>query len=353
MGDGNGGHSRCAAVYLTCVHPKHTEGADIQAGTSVDQIAARELGRRTQLPSLELAIDTSHTMVGNCENGYSCAYINTISWRTPTNPNPMESNPRKVFERLFGEGGTPAQRLARTRTDRSILDWVRDDLLRLERELGSSDRARLTEYLDSVRAVEQRIRAAEKQGTEDPLAVPEAPYGIPLAYEDHVKLMFDMLWLAYRADITRVFTFALGRELGTRTYPQIGVPEAHHGVSHHQNNPAQLAKLVNIQSYHSALTAAFLERLNTTEDGDGSLLDHSILVYGSGMSDSNLHDYANLPLVLFGGGSGQLKGPAHLRYPEKTPVANLYLSLLDKVGCPVEQFGDSTGMLKVEPLSAI
>ena len=345
MGDGNGGHSRCAAVYLTCTHPKHTEGADIQAGTSVDQIAARELGKDTQLPSLELAIDTSNAMVGNCENGYSCAYINTISWRTPTNPNPMESNPRKVFERLFGDGETRDQQLVRMQNQRSILDWVRGDLRRLERELGSADRVRVTEYLDAVRAVERRIQLAEQRGDTEVLPLPAAPYGIPLSYEEHVELMFDMLWLAYRSDVTRVFTFALGRELSNRTYPQIGVPESHHGVSHHQNDPAKLAKLVTLQTHHAQLTASFLERLKATEDGDGSLLDHSITMFGSGMSNSNLHDYMNLPVALFGGGSGQLKGSRHLSYSGETPVANLYLSLLEKIGGPVAQFGDGTATL--------
>ena len=340
MGAGNGGHSRCAAVYLTCTHPKHTEGADIQAGTSIDQIAAGELGKHTQLPSLELAIDTSNAMVGNCENGYSCAYINTISWRTPTSPNPMESNPRKVFERLFGDGETRDQQLVRMQNQRSILDWVRGDLRRLERELGVADRVRVAEYLDAVRAVEQRIQLAEQQGDEDLLPLPAAPYGIPLSYEEHVELMFDMLWLAYRSDVTRVFTFALGRELSNRTYPQIGVPEAHHGVSHHQNDPVKLAKLVKLQAHHAQLTASFLERLKTTEDGDGSLLDHSVTMFGSGMSNSNVHDYTNLPVALFGGGSGQLQGSRHLSYAGETPVASLYLSLLDKVGSPVEEFGD-------------
>ena len=342
MGAGNGGHSRCAAVYLTCTHPKHTEGSDIQAGTSVDQIAARELGKNTQLPSLELAIDTSNAMVGNCENGYSCAYINTLSWRTPTNPNPMESNPRKVFERLFGDGETRDQQLVRMQNQRSILDWVRGDLRRLERELGSADRVRVSEYLDAVREVERRIQLAEQRGDEEVLSLPAAPYGIPLSYEEHVELMFDMLWLAYRSDVTRVFTFALGRELSNRTYPQIGIPESHHGVSHHQNDPVKLAKLVKLQTHHAQLTASFLERLKATEDGDGSLLDHSITMFGSGMSNSNLHDYMNLPIALFGGGSGGLKGSRHLSYSGETPVASLYLSLLEKVGSPLAQFGDGT-----------
>ena len=344
MGDGNGSHSRVAAVYLTGVHPRRTEGADIQAGTSVDQLAARQLGQGTQLPSLELAID-SGTLVGNCENGYSCAYLNSLSWRSPTTPNPMETNPRTVFEQMFGEGGSGAQRRVQMREDSSVLDWVNGDLKRLERELGPSDRARVAEYFDAIRAVEQRIQAAEKQGADDPLVLPEAPLGVPNSYEEHVRLLFDMLVLAYRTDTTRVFTFALGRELSNRTYPQIGVPDPHHNLSHHGNDPAKIMKLAKVQTHQAQLTASFLEQLKATEDGDGSLLDHSMILFGSGMSNSNEHSYIDLPLAVLGGGSGQLKGSRHLTYPEDTPAANLFVSLLHKVGCPVEPFGNSTGEL--------
>ena len=344
MGDGNGSHSRVAAVYLTGVHPRRTEGADIQAGTSVDQLAARQLGQGTQLPSLELAID-SGTLVGNCENGYSCAYLNSLSWRSPTTPNPMETNPRTVFEQMFGEGGSGAQRRVQMREDSSVLDWVNGDLKRLERELGPSDRARVAEYFDAIRAVEQRIQAAEKQGEDDPLVLPEAPLGVPNSYEEHVRLLFDMLVLAYRTDTTRVFTFALGRELSNRTYPQIGVPDPHHNLSHHGNDPEKIVKLAKVQTHQAQLTASFLEQLKATEDGDGSLLDHSMILFGSGMSNSNEHSYIDLPLAVLGGGSGQLKGSRHLTYPEDTPAANLFVSLLHKVGCPVEPFGNSTGEL--------
>jgi len=344
MGDGNGSHSRVAAVYLTGVHPRRTEGADIQAGTSVDQLAARQLGQGTQLPSLELAIDTG-TLVGNCENGYSCAYLNSLSWRSPTTPNPMETNPRTVFEQMFGEGGSGAERRVQMREDSSVLDWVNGDLKRLERELGPGDRARVAEYFDAIRAVEQRIQAAEKQGEDDPFVLPEAPLGVPNSYEEHVKLLFDMLLLAYRTDTTRVFTFALGRELSNRTYPQIGVPDPHHNLSHHGNDPAKIVKLAKVQTHQAQLTASFLEQLKATEDGDGSLLDHSMILFGSGMSNSNEHSYIDLPLAVLGGGSGQLKGSRHLTYPGDTPAANLFVSLLHKVGCPVEQFGNSTGAL--------
>ena len=352
MGDGNGGHSRASAVALTGVHPKWTEGADLLAGTSVDQFAAAELGTKTPLRSLELAIDVNY-MVGNCENGYSCAYLNTISWRTPTRPNPMENNPRAVFERLFGDGGSAAERLAETRRDRSILDWVRTDVRRLQRELGSGDQRRVDEYLDSIREVERRIQAAEAQSADPSLELPDRPVGIPNGYEEHVKIMFDLLTLAYRADVTRVFTFMLGREVSNRAYTNIGIPDPHHGISHHQNDPEKIAKIAKINTYHMQLTASFLEKLRTTPDGDGSLLDHSLIVHGGGMSNPNEHSYVGLPMVVFGGGSGQLEGGRHLKFPVETPVANLYLSLLDKVGCPTETLGDSTGQLNLEPLSSV
>jgi hypothetical protein len=352
MGDGNGGHSRASAVALTAVHPKWTEGADILAGTSVDQYAAEQLGKQTPLRSLELAIDLNF-MVGNCENGYSCAYLNTISWRTPTTPNPMENNPRAVFERMFGDGGTAAERLAETRRDRSILDWVRADVSRLQRELGAGDRRRVDEYLDSIREVERRIQTAEKQTADPSLELSDRPVGIPTDYGEHVAIMFDLLALAFRADVTRVFTFMLGREVSNRAYTNIGIVDPHHGISHHQNDPEKMAKVAKINTYHLQLTSRFLETLRSTPEGDGTLLDHALVVHGGGMSNPNEHSYVGLPMVVFGGGSGQLKGGRHLRYPVETPVANLYLSLLDKVGAPIEKLGDSTGRLALEPLSAV
>ena len=343
LGDGNGEHSRASATWLNGVHPKQTEGSDVEAGTTADQIAAATLGTETQLPSLELAIDLDF-LVGNCENGYSCVYMNTIAWRTPTTPLPMENNPRVVFERLFGDGGTREQRLAEMRKDRSILDSVTDDLASLERELGAGDRNRLDQYLDAIRAIERRIQLAEAQGAHT--ALPEdlaRPVGIPGSYEEHVTLMFDLLALAYQADITRVFTFMLGRELGGRTYPQIGVPDPHHGLSHHRNDREKLAKLTKINTHHVELYTHFLERLQSTPDGDGSLLDSSIVLYGAGLGDSNDHLHYDLPITVVGGKASGLRGGRHLSYPRDTPMTNLLISMLDKVGVPAETLGDSTG----------
>ncbi len=345
LGDGNGEHSRASSVWLNGVHPKHTEGADVQAGITADQIAAAEFGKQTPLPSLELAIDLDF-LVGNCENGYSCAYMNTVSWRTPTTPLPMENNPRVVFERLFGDGGTREQRLAEMRTDHSILDSVTDDLGHLERDLGGGDRQRLDQYLDAVRAIERRIQLSEAQGADAELPENLArPAGIPESYEEHVRLMYDLLSLAFQADLTRVFTFMVGRELGGRPYPQIGVPDPHHGISHHRNDPEKLAKLTKINTHHVGLFTHFLERLQSTPDGDGSLLDSSLVLYGAGLGDSNDHLHYDLPVAVVGGKGAGWRGGRHLRYPKDTPMTNLLISMLDKVGLPAEQFGDSTGRL--------
>ena len=345
LGDGNGEHSRASSVWLNGVHPKHTEGADVQAGITADQIAAAEFGKQTPLPSLELAIDLDF-LVGNCENGYSCAYMNTVSWRTPTTPLPMENNPRVVFERLFGDGGTREQRLAEMRTDHSILDSVTDDLAHLERDLGGGDRQRLDQYLDAVRAIERRIQLSEAQGADAELPENLArPAGIPESYEEHVRLMYDLLSLAFQADLTRVFSFMVGRELGGRPYPQIGVPDPHHGISHHRNDPEKLAKLTKINTHHVGLFTHFLERLQSTPDGDGSLLDSSLVLYGAGLGDSNDHLHYDLPVAVVGGKGAGWRGGRHLRYPKDTPMTNLLISMLDKVGLPAEQFGDSTGRL--------
>jgi hypothetical protein len=345
LGDGNGEHSRASATWLNGVHPKQTEGADVQAGMTADQIAAAGLGQDTPLPSLELAIDLDG-LVGNCENGYSCVYLNTVAWRSATTPLPMENNPRVVFERLFGDGGTTEQRVAEMRRDRSILDSVTDDLAALEREVGGGDRARIDQYLDSVRALERRIQLAEAQSATVELPDLDRPVGIPDTYEDHVKLMFDLLALAYQADLTRVFTFMLGRELGGRTYPHLGVPDPHHGLSHHRNDPEKLDKLARINTYHMGLFAHFLENLQSTSDGDGSLLDHSMVMYGGGLGDSNDHAHFDLPELVVGGGGGRLRGGRHLRYPKDTPVNNLLVSMLDKAGLPAERFGDATGQIR-------
>ena len=343
LGDGNGEHTRATATWLNGVHPRETEGADVRAGMTADQIAAEQLGRETPLPSLELAIDRDF-LVGNCENGYSCIYMNTIAWRTPTTPLPMENNPRVVFERLFGEGGSTAERRAQFRKDRSILDAISDDLHRLEREVGAGDRARVTQYLDAVRAIERRIQLSERSDAELPPL--DRPVGIPESYTKHVGLMFDLAALAWQADITRVFTFMLGRELNGRAYPEVGIPESHHGLSHHRNDPEKLAQLAKINTFHVTLFRDFLETLAATPDGDGTLLDQSLVLYGAALSDSNKHLHYDLPLLLAGGSGGQLQGGRHLRYPRDTPMTNLLVSQLDKAGIRLDDgLGDSTGRL--------
>ena len=352
MGDGNGEHSRGQTVWLSGVHPKRTEGADVQAGVTVDQIAARVLGKDTPLLSIEMALEQNY-LVGNCDNGYSCVYWNTISWRTPTMPLPMEVNPRLVFERLFGDGGTPQQRLEQIREDRSILDSVKDAITSLQGRLGAGDRTRVAEYLDSMREIERRIQVAEKQNGESPIALPDRPVGAPESYDDHAKLMFDLAVLAFQADITRVFTLLLGREQTNRPYPFIGVPEAHHSSSHHQNDPVKLAKAAKINAYHIDLLARFAGKLRDITEGDGTLLDHSMILQGGGLSNSDQHSHIDLPLVLVGGGAGQLKGGRHLRFPKDTPMNNLHLSLLEKVGVAVEKFGDGTGAMNLEPLTGV
>jgi hypothetical protein len=352
FGDGNGDHSRASATWLTGVHPKRTEGADVQAGTTADQLAARELGQYTQLSSLELGMDANY-LVGNCENGYSCVYMNTFSWRTPTTPNPTENNPRVVFERLFGDGGTAAQRLAQMRTDRSILDSVTGEIDSLQKSLGPGDRVRVAEYVDAVRDLERRIQRAEEQSSSVALPVPERPVGIPETFEDHLGMMFDLQVLAYQADITRVISFMLGRELSQRTYPQAGIADAHHGLTHHQGNQEKIAKVVVINTYHAKMFARFLEKLRSTSDADGSLLDHTLILYGGGISDGNLHSHSPLPALIAGGAGMGLKGGRHLRYPDHTPMSNLLLTMLDKVGVKTESFGDSTGELDLDHLSGV
>ena len=343
LGDGNGEHTRATATWLNGVHPRETEGADVRAGKTADQIAADQLGRTTPLSSLELAIDQDF-LVGSCDNGYSCIYMNTIAWRDATTPLPMQNNPRVVFERLFGEGGSPANRQSEFRKDRSILDAITSDLARLQRDVGSSDRARVTQYLDAVRAIERRIQISEQNDTELPEL--ERPVGIPESYREHVELMFDLMALAYQVDMTRVFTFMLGRELNGRAYPEIGIPDSHHGLSHHRYDTTKLAQLAKINTYHVSLFRHFLDELANTQDGDGSLLDHSLLMYGAALSDSHKHLHFDLPLLLVGGGAGQLKGGRHLQYPRDTPMTNLLVSQLDKAGVRLDDgLGDSTGRL--------
>ena len=350
--DGNAEHTRSNASWLSAARPKMTEGADVLLATTVDQIAARQLCRDTRLPSLELTMENSF-LVGNCDNGYNCVYVNTLSWSSPTTPLPMENNPRLVFERLFGEGGTPEERRAEMRKDRSILDSVTADMSRLMRSLGAGDRTRVTDYVDAVREVERRIQRAEEQAGQAALDLPDRPVGIPEAYDEHVKLMFDLLLLTWQADITRVFSLQLGREQSARTFPWIGVNEGHHGTSHHQDKPEKIAAIARINTYYSQLLAYFAEKLAATPDGDGTLLDNSMVLQGSGMCNGNAHDHKNLPLVLLGGGAGQLRSGRHIKFPELTPMANLLLGLLDKAGVPADSFGDSTGRVDLEPLSLL
>jgi hypothetical protein len=347
FGDGNGDHSRAGSTYLSGVHPKHTEGADVQNGTTVDQHAAQELGKDTRLRSLELAMEQVF-LIGNCDNGYSCAYTNSISWRTPTDPNPMETNPRVVFERLFGDGGSAGARMARMREDRSILDFVDSGIAGLQKKLGAADRSIVSDYLDSVREIERRIQIAEgQQDGESALTLPERPIGTPETYEEHAKLMFDLIALAFQADITRVFTFTLGKEQTNQPYPQIGVNDAHHAVSHHQNDPVKLDKGAKINKYHVELVSQFLNKLKTTPEGDGNLLDHSLVLHGGGISDADAHSHMNLPLVLVGGAGGSLKGGRSVSYPAGTPMNNLHMALLEKVGVRTEKFGDATEALSI------
>ena len=334
---------------MTGVHPKKTGGADLRLGISLDQIVAKELGKNTQLASLELGLDPTDTS-GQCEAGYTCAYTNTLSWRTPTTPLPVENHPRAVFEHLFGDSDStdPKERLARIRSDRSILDFATQSVARLLKGVGPSDRTKLTEYLDAVRDVERRIQLAEEQASRKPPML-ERPIGIPATLEEHAKLMFDLQVLAYQCDLTRVATFMMGHEQTTRSYSEIGIPDAHHPLTHHGGDTEKIAKVIRINIFHAKMFAYFLEKLRSTPDGDGSLLDHSIIVYGGGLSDGNLHLHNNLPILLAGGGSGRIRGGRHLRYPADTPMPNLYLTLLDMVGVPMENLGTSTG--KLEPLS--
>jgi hypothetical protein len=351
LGDGNGEHSRAGTVWLSGVHPKETEGADVRNGTTADQIAAQHIGDDTPLRSLELAMEQTY-LIGNCDNGYSCVYTNSISWRSPTTPNPHEMNPRIVFQRMFGDGANAAERLAQVREDRSILDWVTGDIARLQRQLGPSDRNSVSEYLDSVREVEKRIQVAERHHNDSPLSLPERPVGVPESYDVHAKLMFDLLALAFQADITRVFVFTLGKEQTNRAYPELGVNEAHHAVSHHQHDPIKFEKAAKINTYQITLLAHFLEKLKGMREGDGNLLDQSLILHGGGISDANEHSHIDLPLVLVGGAGG-LKGGRILRHSKDTPMNNLLVSMLERVGVNTDKFGDATGPLKLEHLSGV
>jgi hypothetical protein len=342
QGDSGGQHPRAAPAFMSCVHPKQTEGADVQAGTTIDQLIARQICRDSKLSSLEVAVDRND-VVGACDHGYACAYMNSMSWQSPTMPLPSETNPRFVFERLFGSGDTAEARVARSQEDRSILDGVTQEISQLRRKLGSRDGVKLSEYLDAIRDVEQRIAKIESSNTD--FAVPERPVGVPETFKEYAELMFDLQVLAFQADITRVCSFLMARENVNRSYSEIGLPEAHHAMSHHGNNPDKMAAFSKLNTYHVETLAYFLKKLQATADGDGTLLDHAIVLYGSGMSDGNTHNNFDVPVVVVGGRDQQLKGNRHLKYPKGTPLANLSLSLMDKFGVNLERFGDSTGEL--------
>jgi hypothetical protein len=340
-----GSHATSNSSFLSAARAKVTESTDYYLGTTADQVAAKQIGQTTQLPSLELAMDLLQT-VGQCDNGYACVYQNNLSWSSPTTPLPAEAHPRLVFESLFGEGGTPAERRAALSRRASLLDSLADEMKRLQRGLGAGDRARVSEYLDSIREVERRIQKAESDTEDNPLPDLERPVGVPAAYADHARLMFDLQLLAYQGDITRITTFQIARETSNRSYPEIGVSDPHHPLSHHGDNPAKIARMAKINAFHVSLFAEYLEKLKNTPEGNGSLLDNVLLLYGSGIGNPNVHDHTNLPIIVAGGAAGGMKGNRHIRYDKPTPLANLHLTLLDKVGVRLDSFGDSTGPIK-------
>lgn len=347
-----GTHATSNAAFLSAARAKHTESSDYYLGVTVDQIAAQKIGAETQLPSLELSMDLL-SLAGQCDNGYACVYQNNLSWSSPTTPLPAEAHPRVVFERLFGDGSDPEGRRAALARRASLLDSIAEEMARLQNRLGPADRARVDEYLQSVREVERRIQKAESDAAENPLPDLDRPTGVPASYADHAKLMFDLQALALQGDITRVITFQLARETSNRTYPEIGVPDPHHPLTHHGNDPEKIAKVAKINRFHVSLFAEFLAKLKSIPEGEGTLLDHVLYLYGSGMGNPNLHDHENLPILVAGGAAGKMRGGRHIRYAESTPLANLHLTLLDKVGVPLDRFADSTGKVDelFEPLS--
>ena len=339
-----GTHATSNAAFLSAAKAKWTESTDYYLGTTVDQIAAQHIGQQTLLPSLELSMDLLQT-IGQCDNGYACVYQNNLSWSSPTTPLPAEAHPRVVFERLFGEGGSAADRRAALQRRASLLDWVKDDLARLQNTLGPEDRTRVNQYLDTVREVERRIQKAEAQTADTPLPDLDRPAGVPAAYADHARLMFDLQALALQGDVTRVITFQLARETSNRTYPEIGVPDPHHPLTHHGNDPEKIARMAKINAFHVSLFAYFLEKLKGTPEGTGTLLDHVLYLYGSGMGNPNVHDHVNLPVLVAGGAAGSVKGGRHIKYAEPTPLANLHLTLLERAGVRLDAFADSKGTI--------
>ncbi len=342
---GGGDHARSAGTFLTAVPFKITAGADVFGSVSMDQIAAQELSKETQLASIELGIE-SNNMLGACDGGASCAYTNTIAWRNPTTPLPIENDPRAVFERLFGTSGStdPAARLARIQRDKSILDFVGAEVGGLEKVIGPRDKVKLTEYLDSVRDIERRVQMAESQSARE-LPVVDQPVGVPADYAEHAALMMDLLALAYQTDLTRISTFMLAREVSAHAYPEIGVSDSHHPLSHHQDEPAKLERLHKINEYHFRAFSRLVDKLSKIPEGDGTMLDYTLFLYGTGISDSNTHFHDDLPIALIGGKAAGIQGGRYIRFPKGTPLSNLHLTILEKLGVPVEKLGDSTGKL--------
>jgi hypothetical protein len=338
-------HSLSPTTWLSGVRPKATQGVDAYAGVTADQIAAQAIGQDSILPSMEIATEDHSGLIGSCDRDYGCIYMNTLSWRTPTTPLPMEINPRKVFERMFGQGGTAAERAARIQDDRSILDAITREVSSLQLQLGPADRQMMTQYLENVREIERRIQRAEQSQGDEDLQLPSRPAGVPFDFEEHVRLMYDLMILAYQANVSRVITFMVSREVSNRTYTQIGVSDGHHAISHHQNREEKMEKNVRIQTFNVGMFAEFVEKLKQTPDGDGSLLDNMVLLYGSNMSNSNAHDHFPLPNLVLGHANGRMKGGRHLRYPDHTPMTNLLVTMLDKAGVRQEALGDSTGLM--------
>jgi len=339
-------HSLSPTTWLSGVRPKATQGVDAFAGVTADQIAAQAIGQDNPLPSMELATEDHSGLIGSCDRDYGCIYMNTLSWRTPETPLPMEINPRKVFERMFGQGGSPSERLARIQEDRSILDAITKEATALQLQLGPSDRQTMNQYLENVREIERRIQRAEKSQGDADLQLPARPAGVPFDFEEHVALMYELMALSYQANITRVITFMVSREVSNRTYTQVGVTDGHHAISHHQNRAEKMAKNVLIQTFNVNQFKGFLDKLRSMPDGDGSMLDHTLLLYGSNMSNSNAHDHFPLPNLVVGGAAGKMKGGRHLKYEDHTPMTNLLVTMLDKVGVKQESLGDSTGTLE-------
>jgi Protein of unknown function (DUF1552) len=354
LGDGNGDHTRSTGTWLTGVHIKRTEGSDLRAGTSVDQVIASQYRKATPLPSLELAIlPDSVTNGGGCDAGYSCAYQTTLAWASPTTPLPTQSSPRLVFEQLFGDGGSATEKFSALRMKRSILDSATEEMARLRKKLGASDRAVVADYLDTMREVERRIQQAEEKNAMSPLPAYDRPgVGAPERFDDHTKLMFDLQCLAFQGDITRVTTFMYGAEQRGRMYPEIGLNESHHSMSHHGDNPENLAKYAKLNTWHVSLLAYLLDKMQATPDGDGTLLDHSMMMIGAGMSNANIHSHMDLPMALIGGAGG-FKGNRHVATPMGTPSSNLLLLLANRAGVPIESFGDSTGVLNLDAVQAV